>query len=117
MVYQELIKKDLTEIKAEYESGSSLLTKHEYIALTASYLGMLDSKNEVFFVHANNLTKLEHEMVIKRMSKVLLWQHSKPHANQILTLALQMKHDFENIKHDFLNASNKIFKELKSHND
>jgi hypothetical protein len=117
MFYQALIEKDLSEIKAEHEAGVSALTKLEYIALIAAYQDLLDSSNEAFFVHANNLTKLEHEMMVKRMSKALLMQYNKSQANKILTLALQMKQDFANVKHDFLNASNKIFKELKSHND
>lgn len=117
MFYQELLEKDLAEIKAEYESATFALTELEYIALIESYQTMLDSKNEAFFAHVKKLTNLEREMIVKRMSNALIMQYTKPNTNKILILALQMKQDFENIKHDFLNASNKIFKELKSEND
>jgi hypothetical protein len=78
---------------------------------------MLDSSNEVFFAYVQKLTKLDHEMMVKRMGKTLLMQYNKPHANKILILALQMKQDLENVKHDILNVSNKISQKLKFYND
>ncbi len=112
MFNQALIEKELAEIKAERESVFSVLTKLEYIALIDAYQAMLDSSNEAFYTFAKNLTKLEHEMMLKRMSQALLMQYNKPNTNKILILAVQMKQDFENVKHDFLNASNKILQEL-----
>lgn len=117
MFYQELIENELAEIKTDFEFGAFVLSPQEYKSLIESYQSMLDGQNEFFFYSAKNLTKYEHEMMLNRMDKPLLMQYNKPNTNKILIFALQMKQDFENVKHDFLNASHKIFKNLKTHND
>jgi hypothetical protein len=110
MFYQEIIEKELAEIKADFEFGAIVLTPQEYNSLIESYQSMLDEQNENFFYFAKNLTKYEHEMMLNRMSKPLLMQYKKPNTDKILILALQMKQDFADVKDDFLNASTKILK-------
>ena len=89
--------KCLDDIKLDFDAGYSDLDEQEYEELCISYLAMLESGNETYYYDTRCLSMSEQESLMMGMSKGLYRQYIKDPTSQIVALAVQLKHDADNI--------------------
>jgi hypothetical protein len=97
-LFHKNIGESLAEIKLDYESGSSELGEQEYERLCISYLAMLESGNESYYYDTRLLSERNQEELMMRMSKGLYRQYIKDLTCRMVALAIQLKHDDDNLQ-------------------